>query len=619
MTAQPLLEYRDPDFLELNPHLANTGIGSIGRKIDPHTSTGVQLIKELITTYTSQPFTPGRPPYLNAIVLASDVMDEPESPSLEQQKKIVAVCRIPGFDCVPPPSRLASQSNGADATTGQTADFGFIYNNPRIKGETEASWNEIFSHTLYFQRGNLSDNEYSRIVPGAIVKVTFADFEYKTRPEIIGINNLTGYTLPLAAPSAADKAMAPSEPYSAPTPIQIPISPLQTTEAYDYPVPTLRPYETSPDWQPGYCAWANPAFLGVLDMTYTWSEIPEFKVGGRSYKKDPTSHPTGRKENWRAGTSTRRDGYDIIILHDGGYGHQKAYQSSKGQPRAVWQCAMGWREKGGVSSHYYITFDGTLYVLADESMKAKHVKGYAGNDKVGKDLPQTWVIAQSITKKSVWKHSRPQYQREANSRSIAIDFQSAWSGLPSSKEYGLGRSPEYPPYSKAQVETCIKLIKDISYRRQIPIDDNHVLAHFELTKTGKDDPWPHSNLWTRLQEEFEGIKYDHRQKNWNHPATTPPPDFNDPTVQGTKAGELRSRPRWKRASPKWRSCGESTDAANRLKSFNPFCFSVREGWRKYDEAGNNMLMNDPYWQELEGYVESSPPPAPPRFGKSVDM
>jgi len=598
MTAQPLLEYQDPDFLELNPHLANTGIGTIGRKIDPHTSTGVQLIKELITNYTSQPFTPGRPPYLNAIVLASDVLDEPESPSLEEQKKIVAVCRIPGFDCVPPPSKLASQSNGADATTGQTPDFGFIYNNQGIKRQTDADWNEIFSHTLYFQRGNLSDGEYSRIVPGSIVKVTFADFEYKTRPEIIGINNLTGYTLPLATLGASAMAMAPSEPYEAPTPIQIPISPLQTTEAYDYPIAVPRSYSTDSKWSPGYCSWANPMAIGLLDSIHAKEDVEvDFTPPGWSKKIKRKKQHHGmdvadvkrRAGPYSGNTKKARDGYDIIVLHDGGKG---GWTSSEEQPAApVRVCSMWFKENVTASSHYYITFDGTLYVLSDESMVCNHVVGGYG---VG-----SWGVWQRVLKKGQMKVAR---QKGPNFRSIAIDFQNGWSQ--GHKGFGLGKTQKNPPYTKAQIETCILLMKDISARRGIPIDDNHVLAHFELQKSSKNDPLPFFP-WEMLMEAFPGITYDHRKENWNHPANVPPPK-NSWKRQGATT----------RTNPNWQKIGEETDKADRLKSFNPHCQSVLEGWRQYDEKKNRFKI-DP--EETAPFVESSPPPAPPRFGKSVDM
>jgi N-acetyl-anhydromuramyl-L-alanine amidase AmpD len=78
-----------------------------------------------------------------------------------------------------------------------------------------------------------------------------------------------------------------------------------------------------------------------------------------------------------------------------------------------------------------------------------------------------------------------------NSRSIGIDLQ--------------GKNGKY---SDVQYTALNNLLKDISSRRGIKLDDTHLLAHFEVIKKYHDDPL-NGFKWL----DVTGITYDHREKN----------------------------------------------------------------------------------------------------------
>ncbi|TFH77061.1 MULTISPECIES: N-acetylmuramoyl-L-alanine amidase [Pseudomonas] len=123
---------------------------------------------------------------------------------------------------------------------------------------------------------------------------------------------------------------------------------------------------------------------------------------------------------------------------------------------------------GEVSSHYLIGDDknGTIYKLMDENLRAWH----AGESEW---QGRTWL----------------------NSSSIGIEIVN-----PGFKDTPTGRV--WYPYSEAQVQSLIVLLKDISKRNGISPD--HIIGHSDIAPLRKLDPGP-LFPWKRLAAEGLGL------------------------------------------------------------------------------------------------------------------
>lgn len=121
-------------------------------------------------------------------------------------------------------------------------------------------------------------------------------------------------------------------------------------------------------------------------------------------------------------------------------------------------------EAGGVSAHYLVDRDGTLYRLVDESKRAWHagLGSWAGLDDI-------------------------------NSRSIGIEI----------VNIGLTEDGKREPFPNAQIEAVIKLCKDIQSRYPI----KYVLGHSDVAPQRKQDPGE-AFPWKRLAEAGIGIWTD---------------------------------------------------------------------------------------------------------------
>ncbi|PTT95013.1 N-acetylmuramoyl-L-alanine amidase, partial [Pseudomonas sp. HMWF005] len=122
---------------------------------------------------------------------------------------------------------------------------------------------------------------------------------------------------------------------------------------------------------------------------------------------------------------------------------------------------------GEVSSHYLIGDDkgGTIYKLMDENLRAWH----AGESQW---QGRTWL----------------------NSSSIGIEIVN-----PGFKDTPTGR--QWYPYSEAQIQSLIVLLKDISKRHGISAQ--HIIGHSDIAPLRKLDPGP-LFPWKRLAAEGLG-------------------------------------------------------------------------------------------------------------------
>lgn len=195
--AESVLIYYDLDPQELNPHIFNP---SSGRPIYEENTDGAYLVREVVEDYVSRRIEAGKPAYLNAIVLAADEYENTD-PDASNVKKVCAVCRIPGWDVVPPPQ--------GDGKNGIPTQPGYIYGAeaaPKRKALDFVNFNILFNHTIYFPTTN-SGIKLDDLLPGTqgqrnepngvesmkakIVKVTFSDFANRSRPEIIEVTGET--------------------------------------------------------------------------------------------------------------------------------------------------------------------------------------------------------------------------------------------------------------------------------------------------------------------------------------------------------------------------------------------------------------------------------------------
>ena len=135
-----------------------------------------------------------------------------------------------------------------------------------------------------------------------------------------------------------------------------------------------------------------------------------------------------------------RFSYDMIVLHDGGYGWrtgESAVRSFVDQSRK----SIGSTNLG---SHYYITKEGTVYALTPEAYSVSHAAG--DNDS-------------------------PWHPNSVNMRSIGIDLQAAL-------DMRSGSRGTKGIYTNAQYAALADLISDICSRRGIPINNKHIIHHY---------------------------------------------------------------------------------------------------------------------------------------------
>ena len=97
-----------------------------------------------------------------------------------------------------------------------------------------------------------------------------------------------------------------------------------------------------------------------------------------------------------------------------------------------------------------------------------------------------------------------------NRRSIGIDLQ----------------APTDHNTTEAQYKSLSNLLENICRRRKIPLDDKHVVAHFQAKKRNHYDPRK-GFKWTKLK----GMKYDHYEKD--DPAKIPGMWANWPNAGGS--------------------------------------------------------------------------------------
>ena len=140
-----------------------------------------------------------------------------------------------------------------------------------------------------------------------------------------------------------------------------------------------------------------------------------------------------------------RFSYDMIVLHDGGYGWRS------GQSAVASFAAESL--SNGLGSHYYITKEGKVYALTPEAYSVSHAAG--DND-------------------SPWNPN------SVNMRSIGIDLQAAMDTRNNNKYGGEGI------YTNSQYSALSSLISDLCSRRGIPMDNNHIIHHYSVQRNRVD-------------------------------------------------------------------------------------------------------------------------------------
>ena len=195
----------------------------------------------------------------------------------------------------------------------------------------------------------------------------------------------------------------------------------------------------------------------------------------KSTTKDATSVPRidfSRLGRLDENMACDRKGFDFFVLHDGGrWGNANA-------ETAIERLIDMWSGKG-VSSHYFIDADGTIFQLVSEKFRANH-----GGCRRKKKGPEKCPIS------------------SVNQRSIGIDLR--WKN---------------EMYTNEQYISLNYLLKDISRRRGIPLDDQHILAHFEVAKFAHYDPrGPNNVRKPKFPRDFNwsnvtGVTYDHWAEN----------------------------------------------------------------------------------------------------------
>ena len=180
--------------------------------------------------------------------------------------------------------------------------------------------------------------------------------------------------------------------------------------------------------------------------------------------------------------TSKRRGFDFIAIHDGGQ-----WGSSKDDTACKRLVNMFQKKKG--SYNYFIGSDGTIYQLISEKL-APWASGCF------KQKYKTWKGVNQATCAFV----------KANPRSIAITLRNC-----------LGVTGGARRHTVAQAEAVKCLLKDISRRRGIPLDDSHVVAHHEIQKLNHYDPSRHPKKGKTTDFEWKklpNITYDHAEENY---------------------------------------------------------------------------------------------------------
>lgn len=126
------------------------------------------------------------------------------------------------------------------------------------------------------------------------------------------------------------------------------------------------------------------------------------------------------------------------------------------------------RKEGGASIHYVIDRDGTVVQMLPESLAAHHIT--CQSDAC---LPTKSIGIELVN----LGHVNPE----------------AFSGLVYEDQLRAFNYPFWEDYPPAQRQALKILVRDIAARWGIPLDQEHVLGHFQLNH--KTDPGPALNLW----------------------------------------------------------------------------------------------------------------------------
>jgi len=193
--------------------------------------------------------------------------------------------------------------------------------------------------------------------------------------------------------------------------------------------------------------------------------------------------------------TSERTKIDFIVLHHTG-----------AKPKNT---VNGWGPDN-ISSHYIIDKKGVIFQVVAEKWAGHH----AACQKKAKALAK----ARNHPKELYCPYKSP------NARSIGIDLQG-------SAKHG---------YTAATEASLVKLLEDINTRRGIPIDDEHVLAHFE-TQRGPFRQDPFSNppggrgrdyVTRPFSWNIPGLKFNHGEDNYQYVAEKDPtlPMRSDDTI-----------------------------------------------------------------------------------------
>jgi N-acetyl-anhydromuramyl-L-alanine amidase AmpD len=154
-------------------------------------------------------------------------------------------------------------------------------------------------------------------------------------------------------------------------------------------------------------------------------------------------------------SAARTQAFDRIVLHHtGGSTASSAIETLKAR---------------GLSVHYVIGTEGTIYFLVDERREAFHCGCCPTNQETccGKDTCFMCIGSSPLAN---------------NHNSIGIEI------------VNTGNAKDY--YTEAQYTSLKSLLEDIQTRRGISIDNNHVFAHYQIG-SGKWDPSPNFD-WVKI-------------------------------------------------------------------------------------------------------------------------
>tara|TARA_R110000851_G_scaffold185824_1_gene335087 strand:- start:33428 stop:34855 length:1428 start_codon:yes stop_codon:yes gene_type:complete len=197
----------------------------------------------------------------------------------------------------------------------------------------------------------------------------------------------------------------------------------------------------------------NPNYLGIPE-DYQPSEVADYPKSDSRYLGVLSMN---------GNTGKRKKKIEMIILHDG-----------SGMAGATVEKVITMWSKKTVSSHYFIDLDGTVFQLESESRKAYHAGGGPVPDVNGRSIG---VDLQRC--------------REKGSKHKFKDKDG--------KKYDCDSRGYRRPYSKEQMASLMDLLKNITSRRGIPYDEQHIVAHGAIYAGNHSDPvkpfeWSEINL-----------------------------------------------------------------------------------------------------------------------------